>query len=458
MADPKANYLIFTAPQLEHDFVDLLSRVRLFSKVPAYLLHQIFNYSKFVKLQDGDNPIKQGMFDQEIFVLLKGELQVFIENGDENDRVDIIDRPFSFFGERCILGEPRGASIHSSGESLLLGIDLSSLPDLVDALEYPENKLDDEMYRKNKDMYSLFSTVLLERLDKLIKDQYKLNQKLFRIHSSHSLKVSWWKQEVLFTKLFNEFCDNQVAVELDVKKILISVFERYHINSNHLDSLLEMRQVNTSHIYIELVRLHSMGEMTNLNQVIHSIIRHLTNEAHNSRRYIEELQTEDIEIPKIIPLSIFFDRLYNDILQAKVLQKELSRESFLEGILTGSRLNPSMLPDYLQNGNWIEKQFDLAYVMFLACKHCIYLVAEVNQLIAEYIRLIAHVTSPKQLAHRIPHDLYSLQEEFLNIYETYGAAVEEELAKTKKKNKEEIVHSGSDPDHDIEDLLSKFGM
>ncbi|PCI29032.1 MAG: hypothetical protein COB67_05035 [SAR324 cluster bacterium] len=457
MSDPKANYLKFIAPDVEYAFVELLKEVPLFSKTPVFLLQKIFQYSKFLPLQNQERLINEGMYDQEIFILLKGKLEVYIKTATGEDQVDIIDRPFSLFGERCILGEPRGASIQANGAALLLGIDLSFLPDLIDALECPENKLNDSEYRANRDMYSLFATVLLDRLDKLIKDQYKLNQKLIRIHASQNLKVSWWKQEVLLTRIFNEFCDNQLSLELNTKEILTDVLRTFQLHSKRLEALLEASSTDTSQVYFELVRLHSLGKLEDLSKVIYSIVRHLTTDAHNSRRYMEYLQTDPIEFPPLVPLSYYLDILYQDICDSKILIKELSKELFLNAILADNRPNPTILANFLEDGGWVKDEFTLAHIMYLACKHCIYQVAEVNKAIKQYISYINAYSTPKQLESEFLAHHQQLQRNFDELYCNCTISGRNQ-ASEHSKNTESDDENSSSPDHDIDDLLSQFGM
>ncbi|MCP4295358.1 MAG: cyclic nucleotide-binding domain-containing protein [Proteobacteria bacterium] len=464
MSDPKANYLKFTAPESEFEFVELLGEIPRFSKVPDELLHRIFNYSKFILLTDGERPINQGMYDQEIFILLKGKLEVYVKTSTGDNKIDIIENPFSLFGERCILGEARGASIEADGDVLLLGIDLSALPDILDALEFPENKLDDEQYRDNKGMYTLFATVLLERLDRLIKDQYKLNQKLIRVHASQDLKVSWWKQEVLLTRIFNEFCDNQISAELDIKSCLIPVFEQYNIRSKRLNGLLKPAAVDTSQVYFELVRLHALGEFEDLNKIVYILTRQLTVEAYNSRRYVEMLHTEPINFPQLVPLSNYLDTFHREICEANVLKKELLKRTFLDACLAGNKLNPSLLISFLEDGEWINSQFDLAHVMYLACQQCIIQVSEVNHAITEYLKLLMEKTKPKKLSSDSTIEFSSIQEGFQQVYDK---SMPEENKKSSKKSikgsatpvePSKESKDANSPDHNIDDILSKFGM
>ncbi len=464
MSDPQANYLKFTTPESEFEFVELLKEIHRFSKVPDELLHRIFHYSKFIRLTDGERPINQGMYDQEIFILLKGRLEVYVKTSTGDNKIDVIEKPFSLFGERCILGEARGASIEADGAVLLLGIDLSALPDIADALEFPENKLEDEEYRDNKGMYTLFATVLLERLDRLIKDQYKLNQKLIRVHASQDLKVSWWKQEVLLTRIFNEFCDNQISAELDVKSSLLPIFEQYNIGSKRLNGLLKPAAIDTSQVYFELVRLHALGEFEDLNKIVYIIIRQLTVEAYNSRRYVELLHTKPIQFPQLVPLSNYLDTFYREICGAKVLKKELLKRTFLDACLAGNKLNPSLLISFLEDGEWINSQFDLAHVMYLACQQCINQVSEVNHSITEYLKLLTEKTRPKKLASNSMIEYNTVQEGFQQVCDKSMPGENKKSSKesTKKSNapaepSEELKDANS-PDHNIDDILSQFGM
>ena len=97
MIDPQANYLINTAPELQERFVNVLKNMAAFSQLSDVQLLQLFRYSKFVELADQDRPIKQGDYDQTVYILIRGRLEVFmtLASGEE-ERLDVIFKPFTF--------------------------------------------------------------------------------------------------------------------------------------------------------------------------------------------------------------------------------------------------------------------------------------------------------------------------------------------------------------------------
>ncbi len=127
------HYLKNTIPEQEDEFVYLIGELPLFSHLPKALRSHLFQYSKFISLKDGQRIIQQGMFDQEVFILIYGALSVLLEDEKtgKEELIDLMQVQFTLFGERSLLGETRGATVEANGDTLLLGIDLSSLPDIL---------------------------------------------------------------------------------------------------------------------------------------------------------------------------------------------------------------------------------------------------------------------------------------------------------------------------------------
>ena len=156
MTDVQANYLKTKAPESKKTFIDILRRISQFSHLSEELFQQLFEYSNFVCLVDKERPVQEGTFGQNIYVLIQGQLEVYLQtDSGEEKQTDVIFRPFSIFGEQCILGEPNNASVEARGEVLLLAIDMSALPDLFEGLENAENRLEDEAYRQSLDMNTI---------------------------------------------------------------------------------------------------------------------------------------------------------------------------------------------------------------------------------------------------------------------------------------------------------------
>ena len=108
METPATNYLKNTLAHGEEQFVKIMHQCDLFKDAPDELLHKIFQYAKFVKLYDKQRCVEEGMFDQEIYILIDGALNIFVKNDEGiEEKIDMMHRPFTLFGERCILGEPQ---------------------------------------------------------------------------------------------------------------------------------------------------------------------------------------------------------------------------------------------------------------------------------------------------------------------------------------------------------------
>lgn len=93
------------------------------------LLDLAFRYGRIFSLREGEDLTREGEFDQWVFFVIDGRLEVYVEG----ERVDTITS--SLVGERCILGEPRRATLKASrGGINALGVDMS----LLDVLTNPD--------------------------------------------------------------------------------------------------------------------------------------------------------------------------------------------------------------------------------------------------------------------------------------------------------------------------------
>ena len=112
------------------------------------LLQIIFRYSKPVNLKPGEGLIQEGLFDQWVYFMIQGELDVVINGKNLGSTAGPI------VGERCILGEPRGANLIASNTGVMaLGIEMT----IVDELYREVN--DYRKKEKNKDKVLRFSEV-----------------------------------------------------------------------------------------------------------------------------------------------------------------------------------------------------------------------------------------------------------------------------------------------------------
>jgi hypothetical protein len=127
------------------------------------LLDLIFTYSKAVNIKQGELLIKEGLFDQWVYFMVKGDLDIYI-----ND-VKLGTTSGPLVGERCIVGESRGATlVAGEGGVMAFGIEMSLMDEVnrqintfgqtekneVDILEFSN--------QKNKIAIELLAIVLNE--------------------------------------------------------------------------------------------------------------------------------------------------------------------------------------------------------------------------------------------------------------------------------------------------------
>lgn len=453
MTDVQADYLKITHPELKQPLIDILGRISQFSHLSEEYLEQLFEYSKFQYMADAERPVQEGMYGQNIYILIQGRLEVSVntESGDRK-QIDVIFKTFSLFGEQCILGEPNSTTVETRGDVLLLAIDMSALPDLLEGWDNPDKRLPDEVYGQSLGMNTIFATVLINRFNRLIKDQYKLVQKLVILHQSREYQTTW-KQNVLLTTLFNEFMQNQLLPELEVGIILEQVLADYLPDNEPLEKLIASASLNTETLYMELVRLESLGKIDSLNIILMETIQRLSIKAIELEEYTKGLETESHNLPAIISLPEYLNQVYDAIISTGILEKELSKNEFLNGFLSELGPDPSLLIGFLREGGWISNQFDMAYVMYLVCQNCIIKENELNLLIAKCVAYLTVLNTPRQniqLAQlkRIEAE-QEISKELIELYESCG---NDESEKVKERAPE------ASPQNNVEDLLSEFGL
>ncbi|NQU63146.1 MAG: cyclic nucleotide-binding domain-containing protein [SAR324 cluster bacterium] len=122
--DPVTNY----CAAILGDDEKAKSAIRLipgFANCSDALLGMIYAYSKTVSFQPGEVLIEEGLYDQWVYFIIQGELDVFI-NGE---RMGTTGGPI--VGERCILGDPRGANLVAGKDGLMaLGVEMSIIDEL----------------------------------------------------------------------------------------------------------------------------------------------------------------------------------------------------------------------------------------------------------------------------------------------------------------------------------------
>ena len=455
MVDVQTNYLINTAPEIKDAFIKTLKKIEYFSRLSENLLLQLFKYSRFFVLEDSETLVQKGSFGQNIYILIQGRLEVFLTNESGlEEQVDVIYSPLRVFGEQCILGEPSNLSIKAKGIVLLIGIDISALPDLLDGIENPESRLTDITYQQNKDLFMIFADVLNNRLNRLIKDQYKLVQKIVILHQSKEYRYSW-KQNILLTTIFNEFAQNHLSPNLEAHSILESILAPYYSGNDKLGELLKQRPVNTQHIYMELVRLDTLGKLVSLSVLLMEVIQKLCAKASSMEEYTNQLEFQSHNLPGIIPLSEFLDAIYEELTHSKILVKELKKEQFLEGFLDDTRPDPVSLEAYLHEGGWITGHFNMAHLMYIICQICINKEFELNRLIADCISYLNKISSaPRQNTQSSQLKNHEQNSLIINeIIDLHRETVDENDITVKKQ-----PPAVSDAQTDVKNFLADFGL
>ena len=126
---PKTNYLEQILGK-NPDAVSAIREIPFFRNSSDSLLQLIYRYGRIFALNYNEALTREHEFDQWVFFVLDGRLAVYVGE----DRVDTISS--SLVGERCILGEPRKATLRAAEEGMTaLGVDMAILDTLQQAGE-----------------------------------------------------------------------------------------------------------------------------------------------------------------------------------------------------------------------------------------------------------------------------------------------------------------------------------
>ncbi len=412
----QTNYLANKAPELKKQFVDALKKIPLFQGMQEEQMQDIFAYSRFVHLKPNQTLFKQGNFDQSVYLLLNGSLDIYLNTGKAKaQRIDTLNKPFNLIGEHCILGKAQGVTALATTESLLVGTDLSNLPDVLEAFENPETLLEDKEYTDNISIYILLGTVLAARVDRLIKDQYKLTQKINRLNET----AKTWKTSEVMAMIFNQFVDNQLPEDLSSKEVVFKVLQYFRIESDEITELLKKNPLDTEALYMELVYLDGIQKIHDFNKLLFTLVRQFTIHALKQPQYQKLLEYQAPQLSEPISLSHCLNELHQALENSNLLKKDLDMESFVRG-MGKKRFGPSAYLNLLQQG-YLKSRFELAYATFLFCKQIIEIEAQVNQRIQGRVKLVREITTTKQDTRL--QELASTQQEALMIFEQISTMV-----------------------------------
>lgn len=451
---PKTNYLKNSAPELENEFIEILGKVPLFEQLPHNLLQLLFQYSRFIKLRHEERPIQQGMFDQSIFVLISGKLEVLVK--DENGKevlVDIMEQPFTLFGERSLLGEPRGASLQAADNVLVLCMDMAFLPDILDGMDNPENKQEDEAYQQNMDMYTTFAIVLSQRLQHLVEEQLKLKQRIQHFRENKNLQ----EHDKLRARILTQICSEGLPIDEDIRTIIYKELKKYGVTNPVIGELLRA-QTLSSQFYFELVRLKFLGRIQSLDELLFRITHKITELVFEREEYKDWATFNMGDMPDLTTLVEYLDSLYNMIVDSKVLVNKLSKIQFLNAIINEGALDPYQFSRRLTTLGLTKDRLDHAYIMYLICQSAIYTVSESNRNISRFLKLLSTISEPYHTRMDVSNtNTEALIQSLTHMQEQQDAVLNQpttpSLAAMTQPEQEE-----QEGQEDVDDLLKSLGL
>ncbi len=92
--------------------LEALKQIPIFFDLPEEVLADLSEKIVEHKIEKGDVLFRQGSIGDSLFIITKGRVRIFIENGMEGDLTLILFGPGEFIGEMAILEEkPRSASV-----------------------------------------------------------------------------------------------------------------------------------------------------------------------------------------------------------------------------------------------------------------------------------------------------------------------------------------------------------
>ncbi|MBU3917971.1 hypothetical protein KKA14_20780 [bacterium] len=169
--DPVTNYCEAILGQ-DKNAKESIRLIPQLSSCSDNLLDLIFKYSKPVNLKYGEELIREGLYDQWVYFIVDGDMEVRIAG----QKLGSTGGPI--VGERCILGEPRGASLVAGENGLMaLGIEMSLIDEINrDINAFSQSATDKKeclRYSDEKLRYAL--ELLLLILNQVIKRVIELN-------------------------------------------------------------------------------------------------------------------------------------------------------------------------------------------------------------------------------------------------------------------------------------------
>jgi CRP/FNR family transcriptional regulator, cyclic AMP receptor protein len=129
---------------------------------------QILNFSRIRKFTAGEVIIEEGSYDNWVYVLLSGEVNV-IKHGN---KIDVLQRAGDIFGEMCIIdGSPRSASIKANSDGVCLATDVSFIDNLVNGDKLAFSAI----------FYQMIAEVLARRLRETSEELVRAEEKIAQL-------------------------------------------------------------------------------------------------------------------------------------------------------------------------------------------------------------------------------------------------------------------------------------
>ena len=169
--EPRANYIAQVLGE-NQGALYAIREIPHFRNCSEELLNLVYTYGRVFSLMEGETLTREGEFDQWVYFIINGKLAVHVGG----DWIDTISS--ALVGERCILGEPRKATL-SAGEGgvMALGVDMA----VLDALQENENSGKNQI-RIYSELLSIITGEIITRIAELSSNQLDISSKLSMYH------------------------------------------------------------------------------------------------------------------------------------------------------------------------------------------------------------------------------------------------------------------------------------
>lgn len=253
------------------------------SSCSEQLLEKIFCYSKPVDYKQGEVLITEGFFDQWVYIIVKGELEVII--GDRT----LGSTAGPMVGERCILGEPRGASLIAGKEGVQgLGIEMTIIDELqkeiyaIDQSNVDKVTYQDQVECKYKTGVELLGIILNQVIFRIIElsaagsimYDYFAQAKLIarkQLQSLHVFSDKSYQQKIEERSLIDEKYGNNInfcsfsefskIIREEFQQIYLPEFNDYELFKNNWNKTFAVQSDNTfdiMHVYPTLMTQYNL--------------------------------------------------------------------------------------------------------------------------------------------------------------------------------------------------------